>query len=478
MIDEILFNDGIGEARAALLSGGVVREIRIEREGRSSQIGDIVLGRVQKVIPSLAAAFVDLGYGRSGFLSARDAAPLVGGRARGDGDGLPIEQSVHEGQAVLVQVIKDGYGDKGPRVSADISLAGRTVALTPNDPGARVSRRIADEAERDRLMCAAWAALGDSAKLGAIIRTAAEGLDEDRITAELQSLAAAWAEIESEAETAAAPLVLHQEADLLSRLVRDLFTEAVTRFEVDTSDALQRAKRFSKTLCPDLADRIVLYPDGTGLFEDCGVEAEIEAALEPHVGLSGGAWLSIEPTEGLIAIDVNAGKTADSGSRRSPAMTVNLAAAREIARQIRLRGLSGLMVVDFIHVDSSEDAGKLVQALESAFAADPVHTRVSAMSEFGLVEITRRREREALADMLQGVCPTCGGYGHVANLDALVQAVLRRAERDAASHLGGEVVIEASDALAERLTADAGGASLLSRLEARIGRRIRLERTR
>jgi ribonuclease G len=476
MIDEILFNDGIGDARAALLSGGVIQEIRIEREDRVSQIGDIVLGRVQKVVPSLAAAFVDLGQGRSGFLTVRDAAPLTRARSGEDGENLTIERLVHEGEAVVVQVTKDGYGDKGPRISADISLAGRTVALTPHDPGARVSRRIADEAERERLMRAAWKALGGYDHLGAIIRTAAEGLDEARIESELQSLAVAWAEIAAKAETATAPAVLHREADLLSRLVRDVLTDAVTRFEVDTSGALQRAKRLAKTLCPGLEDRIVLYTGGPALFEDLGVEAEIEAALEPHVSLSGGAWISIERTEGLTAIDVNAGKSADTGSGRSPAMGVNLSAAREIARQIRLRGLSGLMVVDFIHVTASEDAARITQALEAAFAGDPVHTRVSAMSEFGLVEITRRREHESLADMLEGSCPTCGGHGHVPRLEAEVQAALRRAERDAASYPGGEFVLDASDAVAERLTAATDGASLLSRLEQRIGRRVRLER--
>ena len=301
---------------------------------------------------------------------------------------------------MLVQIIKDGYGEKGPRVSAGISLAGRTVALTPGEPGIRVSRRISDKAERDRLARAAEAAIDDDVSLGAVVRTAAAGLDEARLAAELASLTEAWTDIAAKARVAAAPALMRREAGLLGRVMRDIFTDTVKRVEVDTTDALQRVRHLANTLAPDLADRVTLYPGGAALFEDRGVEAEIEAALQPRVPLERGAWLSIERTEGFTAIDVNAGGSVEGGSQ-SPSMEINLEAAREIARQVRLRSLSGLIVVDFIHVAAADDAARLTRALESAFAADPVHTRISPMSEFGLTEITRRREHEALADLLQ-----------------------------------------------------------------------------
>jgi ribonuclease G len=476
MIDRILFNDGIGETRAALLEGDVVQEIRIEREERRSRVGDIVLGRVQRVVPSLRAAFVDVGQGRGGFLNARDAAPL--GRAKGreaDAD-MPIERLVHEGEAVLVQITKDGYGEKGPRVTAELSLAGRTVALTPAEPGIRVSRKITDVTERERLTRAVGASLGEDDTLGVIVRTAAQGLDEKRLAAEIDSLKSAWAELAAKAKIASPPALLRQDAGLLGRLVRDIFTDKVTHFEVDTTDALQRAHRLAATLCPDLKDRITLSPEGPALFEVAGIEAEIEAALQPRVLLGGGAWISIEPTEGFTAIDVNAGGGVETGSAKSPSMEINLAAAKEIARQIRLRSISGLIVVDFIHVTDGTDSARLTRALEMALGADPVHSRVSAMSEFGLVEITRRREHESLADILETACPTCGGHGHVARLETEAQAILRWAER-AARRPGAEVVVPVSGPVAERLTAMREGASLVSRLEARIGKRVRLDKT-
>ena len=458
MIDRILFNDGIGEARAALLDGDVVQEIRIEREERRSRVGDIVLGRVQRVVPSLRAAFVDLGHGRAGFLNARDAAPL--GRAKGrevDAD-TPIERLVHEGEAVLVQIVKDGYGEKGPRVSAELSLAGRTVALTPAEPGIRVSRKITDANERERLTRAVEASLGADASLGVVVRTAAQGLDDARLTAEIGSLMSTWTELAAKAKIASPPILLRQDAGLLTRLIRDIFTGAIKNFDVDTSDALQRAHRLAAALCPDLKDRITLSPEGSALFEDAGIEAEIEAALQPRVLLGGGAWISIEPTEGFTAIDVNAGGSAETGSSKSPVMEINLAAAKEIARQIRLRSISGLIVVDFIHVTDKADSARLTRALEAALAADPVHNRVSAMSEFGLVEITRRREHESLADILETACPTCGGHGHVVRLETEAQAILRWAER-AARRPGAEVVVPVSGPVAERLTAMREGAS-------------------
>ncbi len=473
MIDEILFNDGIGEARAALLDGGIVREIWIEGEDRTGAVGTIILGRVQRVVPGLGAAFVDLGHGQNGFLAARDAAALARSKGLGDAGTVPIERAVHEGEAVPVQITTEGHGDKGPRVSTEISLAGRTVALTPMEPGVRVSRRITDEAERARLTRAA----DQAGPLGAIVRTVAAGADADRIAGEIRALTETWDGIAAKMKTADAPVTLYDDPGLPARLLRDHLTDAVTRFEVDTTDALQRAKRLARTLCPDLEDRIVLHPNGARLFEDRGIEAEIAAALEPRVALEGGGWLSIEPTEGLIAIDVNAGGGADSGFRRSPAMEVNLSAAAEIARQIRLRGLSGLMVVDFIHVGTQEEASTLVRALEAGFKDDPVHTRVSPMSEHGLVEITRRRTRESLAALLETACPTCGGLGHVPGLDALARDALRRAERDALTHRGPELTLDVSDTVAARLTEGGEGASFLSRLEARIGKRVRLERS-
>jgi Rne/Rng family ribonuclease len=220
----------------------------------------------------------------------------------------------------------------------------------------------------------------------------------------------------------------------------------------------------------------MLSPEGPALFENTGIEAEIEAALQPKVLLGGGAWISIEPTEGFTAIDVNAGGGVETGSAKSLSMEINLAAVKEIARQIRLRSISGLIVVDFIHVTDKADSARLTRALETALAADPVHSRVSAMSEFGLVEITRRREHESLADILETACPTCGGHGHVARLETEAQAILRWAER-AARRPGAEVVVPVSGAVAERLTAMREGASLVSRLEARIGKRVRLDKT-
>jgi ribonuclease G len=430
---ELLVNATPPETRVALLEDGRVVEVMHERRGRQGLVGNVYLGRVHRVLPGMQAAFVSIGLDRDAFLYVEDATPhalepesLVAGEdATADSsqaDRPRIDDLLKEGQEILVQVSKDSMGAKGPRVTAAISLPGRTLVHLPGTREIGVSRRVEDEAERARLRAVLEAIPGEG---GWIARTAALGQPPEALAADRAYLSALWARIGRRRESAGPPTLLHRELDLALRSLRDVASDDVAAIRVDDEATLVRMREFLEEAAPKLSHRLELYEGEEPLFSRFGVEAEIGGALRSRVMLASGGSLVIHQTEALVAIDVNTGRFVGKDDLEETVFAANLEAAREVARQIRLRDLGGLLVVDFIDMEDPAHRQELFQRFEAELASDRARTRVLQVSEFGLIEITRQRSRGNLERVLTRPCPECAGSGRV-KTDLTVALDLRR----------------------------------------------------
>jgi ribonuclease G len=431
---ELLIDASPVETRVALTEDGRVVEVLHERRGRQGLVGNVYLGRVHRVLPGMQAAFVSIGLDRDAFLYVEDAAPSSPEFDFGEEEGEPetgaeaepdrarIDDLVKEGQEIVVQVRKDPLGAKGPRVTSSISLPGRNLVYLPGSREIGVSRRLTDDAERERLRTILE---GLSADGGFIARTAAAAKTEAELETDRQYLTALAARIQKRRESAAPPALLHRELDLSLRSLRDLVGDDVDAIRVSDPATRDRALEFLQSVAPSLARRVELY-DEAPLFERFGVEAEIENALKSRVGLPSGGSIVIHQTEALVAIDVNTGRFVGRGDLEETVFHMNMEAAPEIARQIRLRDLGGLLVVDFIDMEDPEHRRTLFEAFEAELARDRSRTRVLQISEFGLIEITRQRSRGNLERVLTRSCPCCAGAGRV-KTDLTVALDLRRA---------------------------------------------------
>ncbi len=458
VIDEIMCSVVPGEVRAAFLSDGHLIDLLIERDGGAGRVGEIFLGRVQRVIPGMAAAFVDLGIGRDGFLPASDAR-----RGREERD---IAALATEGEALLVQVTKDAVGDKGPAVTANVTLAGRLLVYAPFQDSVAVSHRISDQGERDRLTAAVEAVAGSGE--GFILRTAAEGVEEEALQADVEEVRARWAEIEAARDQADAPAQLRAELDTLPRILRDHARQGLERVLIDDADACAGARRFAEAHLPEVAGLIEHHAGPQPLFDRFGLEDEIEGALWPRVNLPSGGEIVIETVEALTAVDVNTARNTGRGRQRETILETNLEAAPEIARQVRLRNLAGRIVIDFIHMEDSEDRASVLAALRDAFAGDPLPVRIGGFTSLGLAELTRRRGRPSLDQLLREGCNACEGQGRVERPESVAHVALRAVRAEAAADPGTAFAIFAAPEVIAAL--DAGAAPAREALEAALGR--------
>ncbi|MFY9552095.1 MAG: Rne/Rng family ribonuclease, partial [Thermoanaerobaculia bacterium] len=409
MRKELLVNATPPETRVAVLEDGRVVEVMHERRSRQGLVGNVYLGRVHRVLPGIQAAFVSIGLDRDAFLYVEDAAPhaleleaeeeeeeeegKAGAEARAEAspaDRPRIDDLVKEGQEILVQVTKDPMGAKGPRVTSAISLPGRTLVHLPGSREIGVSRRVEDETERARLRAMLEAIPGEG---GWIARTVALGKSAEELAADHSYLSGLWARIARRRESAGPPALLHRELELALRSVRDVASDDVDVIRVDDGATLARMREFLEEAAPRLSRRLELHTGDEPLFARFGVEAEIEDALKSRVTLASGGSLVIHQTEALVAIDVNTGRFVGKDDLEETVFAANLEAAREVARQIRLRDLGGLLVVDFIDMEDPEHRQELFQTFEAELARDRARTRVLQISEFGLIEITRQRSR-------------------------------------------------------------------------------------
>ena len=459
MAEEILINVSPILTRVARVSDGELVDLAVETTGRRGAVGNVYLGRVLGVAPALRAAFVDVGLERDGFLAAGDARELA--EDRRDGRTPPIDRLVREGDAILVQVARDALRDKGTRLTTSISLPGRMLIYVPYGTGVALSRRIRGETERERLSDALEGLLGGDE--GAIVRTNAEGAGAEELSRELDALRQVWRTILRDADKAAPPAIVHTDLSAVGRAVRDLASSPETTVLVDDAAALADAKAYAGAVAPALTDRVSLHTGRGGLFDRHDVEDQVGEVFEAIAPLPGGGRIVIETTVALTAIDVDSGER-NRGHPEEAALRTNLEAAEEVGRQLRLRGIGGAIVIDFIRMRRRENADRVVEALRDALRDDPAPTDVGALSRFGLLEMTRRRSGPALSEIVGRTCPVCEGLGFVDTAETAADHVLAAAEREAEENPGGFLTIFAAPDVISILERAVGADALRQRL--------------
>ncbi|UJP02071.1 MAG: ribonuclease G [Nitrosomonas sp.] len=440
MSNEILVNITPQETRVAILEQGVTQELHIERTSGRGIVGNIYNGRVSRVLPGMQSAFVDIGLDRAAFLHVAD---IRDSNPEGDA-AKPIEKLLYEGNSILVQVIKDAISTKGARLSTQISLAGRLLVYLPQESHIGISQRIEDDSERELLREKLQQILPAEEKGGYIIRTMAETADEADLRADLEYLHRLWRDIQQKSVTIAAPVLLYQDLDLSHRVLRDFVDEDSTRIFVDSRENYQRLIRFAHNYMIYIAERIVLYTGDRPLFDLYGVEEEIEKSLAKRVNLKSGGYLIIDQTEALTTMDVNTGGFIGVRNFDDTIFKTNLEAAQVIARQLRLRNLGGIIIIDFIDMDSEEHKQAVLAEFNKALSKDRTRITVNGFSALGLVEMTRKRTRESLAHVLCETCPTCQGRGEIRTAQTICYEILRELLREARQFEANEFRILAS----------------------------------
>jgi len=424
----------------AILEDDRLVEVLHDRPDIRRTVGNIYLGKVEAVLPGMQAAFVDIGTGKSAFLHASDLVEPDddeeedNGRPGRNGRRLPnIQDHVKRGESLLVQVTKEPIGTKGPRVTRQISLAGRFLVYMPYASKIGVSRKIDSREERARLREMLKRLLPNEAG-GIIVRTVAEDLTEVKVKRELKSLLEQWKKIKRKAHFVRlkVPSLVEREASLTSGIVRDLFSDKVDRAIVDSKPLYGQIRKYLRDVDPDLLKRVSHYNESTPLFDKYDIETEIHELFHRRVDLPTGGYLIIEPTEALVSIDVNTGRYTGQKDPEKTIVRTNLEAAREIARQVRLRDLGGIIVIDFIDMESQSNRDKILHELRTHLGRDRARTRAFQVSELGLIEMTRQRVRPSLLDSMALDCPACGGLGQVFRPEVVVRR-LERALRRAAS---------------------------------------------
>lgn len=468
MRHEILLNFTPLETRVAVVEQGMVQEVVIERTTHRGVVGNVYLGRVIRVLPGMQACFVDIGLERSAFLHAKD---LPGDEPNKD---QAISRLVTEGQSILVQVIKDPIGTKGARLTGEISLAARHLVLMPQATHIGISQRIEDEDTREHLKQTATEALAQiGMQCGLIVRTAGHGHEQADFVDDLKYLKRVWEEICTAQSNAKAPALLFEDLPLTHRLVRDQIRRDTERVLVDSQETFLKLTQFAQKFMPDVAPLLSHYTGSHPLFSLYQVEDELEKALGRTVELKSGAYLVIDHTEAMTTIDVNTGRFVGAHTLEQTVFRTNLEAAVAIGRQLRLRNVGGIVVVDFIDMEDPEHQRQVLRTLERTLDEDPVKTRVTGFNEMGLVVLTRKRTREPLADMLQEPCPHCRGTGKVKTAETVCYDIFRAILREARAYGAEQTTVIAAPAVVDRLIDEESDA--LAELEAFIHRPIRLQ---
>lgn len=440
MQKEILINVESQEKRVAVVEGGTLQEYYVERASEIALVGNIYKGVVKSIVSGIGAAFVDIGVSKNGFLYVSDIlSPSQDFDLLDNGEhnkerhvsrpkSSEINKLVKEGQEVLVQVVKEPMGNKGPRLTTHIGIPGRFVVLTPFDRHLGISKKVTDRAERGRLH-KILKRLIPGFNMGLIVRTAGVGKNEGDFKRETRILTALWRRVERQATKTKAPYVIHEEFGLTFRILRDIFSEDITRVLVDNRDEYKRLRRFADTIMPAMKKKLMLYRERTSLFDSRGIEKEIENLYKKKIELKCKGYIVIEETEGLIAIDVNSG----GFSRRrmeDTAFRVNSEAATEIPRQIRLRDIGGIIIIDFIDMVQGRHRREIFNILLKSFKRDKAKIKILRISEFGIVEMTRQRIRRGVRRVSYQNCPYCAGRGAVKSVTTMAIEVLRAIRKE------------------------------------------------
>lgn len=451
------------QTTAAIVEAGKLVEVYVERSFHEQVAGGIYKGIVKNVLPGMQAAFVDIGLERNAFLYVDDAQPENQRKKR-----TRITDIVKRGQQLNVQVVKEPIGNKGARVVSQLSIPGRYLVYVPGTDQVGVSRRISDEKERNRLKKIAEGIRKEPE--GIIVRTAAEGQSRRELRRDLIFLRRLWKKIQKKAKGSKAPAVLYQDHDLVYRLMRDTLSEEITSFQIDDREVFERMQEAARSLSPRLCKQIHLYTEQKPIFDRYGIEQELTKALKRRVWLSCGGYLIIDETEALTVIDVNTGKFVGSTDLASTVLKTNLEAAGEIARQIRLRNLAGIIVIDFIDMNKEQDRQKIVQKLEEELEADRTKTNILGFTKLGLLELTRKKVQEGLFELYQKPCPYCEGTGMILSEESMAIEV----ERELRQLLGDsefEAALIATHPQVAAMLIGSGGSNL-KRLEEELGKII------
>jgi ribonuclease G len=469
---ELLVNIGPRESRAALLEHGVLQEVYIERVGRRGLVGNIYKGRVSRVLPGMQAAFIDLGLARTAFLHVADiaATQAEGGAVERAED---IRRLVNQGDDIVVQIVKDPIGDKGARLTTFVSLPSSYLVYMPQGTGTGVSARIDDETERARLKGIMAEVLGKEHGGGYIVRTAAQGASAELLAADVAYLERLWLRVRERSIKVGPGELIHEDLPLSLRMLRDEFSRGVERVLVDDETEFASMKAFAADFVPAAIDRIKLHRAERPIFDLHGVEEEIARALERKVTLKSGGYLVIDQTESMTTIDINTGGFVGYRNLEDTIFRTNLEAAVAIARQLRLRNLGGIIIIDFIDMQDEVHRREVIEALRSSLAGDRAQTEVAALSTLGLVEMTRKRTRESLEHLLCQPCPNCEGRGFVRTPETACHEIFREIVRQARQFSSRELLILAHQDVVDRLLGE--DSAVLAELESTVGRPIRLQ---
>ena len=471
---EILINAGSHEARVAVLENGVLQEVFLERGSRRGLIGNVYKGKVSRVLPGMQAAFIEIGLDRTAFLHASD---ILDPRHADTGIEPPrsenIRTLVSEGSEILVQVLKDPMGSKGARLTTYITLPSRYLVYMPHGRGIGISARIENEAERARLRntLQTYSQAGESE--GFIVRTAAEDAPADALRADMLYLRKLWEVIRSDGLLARAGVLVHADLPLRLRALRDLMTGDVDRVLVDQPAAFREMQEFARTFMPEALPRIELYDEVRPVFELHHVEEEIQKSLDRKVALKSGGYVIIDQTEAMTTVDVNTGAFVGHRNLEETIFRTNLEASVAIARQLRLRNLGGIIIIDFIDMVEAEHRRQVLQSLERALAGDHAKTSISSVSPLGLVEMTRKRTRESLEHLLCQPCPTCEGRGFVKTAETVCHEIFREILRQSRQFEFEQLMVLAHQDVIERLLDEESAA--LAELELVTGKPVRLQ---
>lgn len=476
MKEEVLINVNPFETRVALVGNGSLQELHLERATGGSVTGNLYRGRVARILPGMQAAFVEIGLARPGFLHARDLRPGI--RSEVEEREPCITECLREGDVVLVQVAKDPLSTKGARLTTQVALPSRLLVLMPGSGHVGVSQRIEDEDERERLRGLVSGIRADAgSEHGFIVRTVAEGAGVDELRDDLAFLCRMWERIDAWQSECSGVGLIYEELPVQIRVIRDLVSPSVSAIRIDCADTFDRAGRYINRFMPELGDRLHLHDEAVPMFERFGIEDEIRRALDSKVPLKSGGYLVIEQTEAMVTIDVNTGGYVGTHALEETVYRTNLEAAAAVPRQLRLRNLGGIVIVDFIDMVDPEHQRQVLRVLEKACEGDPARIRISGFSSLGLVEMSRKRTRESLLQQLCEPCPECRGRGRARTPESTCHEIFRSILQDAAKRTGpvphGAYLVRAGGRVMDRLLDE--NAADVANLATRIGQPIRFQ---
>ncbi len=475
---EILINVAPRENRAALVENGVLMELFVERQSRRGIVSNLYKGRVQRVLPGMQAAFIDVGLERTAFLHAADiATPISENTLVGVPEVLDIKRLVNEGDDILVQVVKDPMGTKGARLTTFVALPSRLMVYMPRGEGVGVSARIEDEGERARLKSLVQESIGDipleEHRGGYIVRTAAQGASAEAIRQDMEYLCRLWQHVREKGLRSSAGELVYEDLPLPTRILRDELARGVDRVLVDNAASHERMLEFAAAFMPGSTTSIELYQGARPIFDLHGIEDETAKALDRKVDLKSGGHLVIDQTESMTTIDVNTGGFVGHRNLEDTIFRTNLEAAVAIARQLRLRNLGGIIIIDFIDMTDAAHRTQVMDALQRALAGDHAQTHIASVSSLGLVEMTRKRTRDSLEHLLCASCPSCDGRGFVRTPETVCHEIFREIVRQSRQFQSKELLILAHQNVIDRLLDEES--AVLAELEHQVGRPIRLQ---